>query len=80
MGEMPECKETKTMIEFARILKSPGEPDEVFTNDEAISTYLEARWTVYAITGSSLTIQRVLTDDTVVAEIVTVRLNPEDFR
>ncbi len=67
------------MTQYAYILKSPGEPDEVFTTGEALSFYLTHRWTVYHITGSELTLQRVLTDDTIVATIEKVRLNPETF-
>ncbi len=68
------------MTQYAYILKSPGEPDEVFTNRVALSAYLTARWTSYMITGSELTLQRVLTDDTIVATIDKVRLDPETFR
>ncbi len=67
------------MNTYAYILKSPGEPDEVFTESLTLDIYLTHRWTSYAITGSELTLQRVLTDDTVVATIVKVRLNPETF-
>jgi len=68
------------MTKAAFILKSPGEPDEVFTNETSMSEYMTARWTVYQLWGSSLTIQRVRSDDMTVATITTVRLNPEDFR
>jgi len=64
----------------ASILKSPGEPDEVFTDDEKLDKYLTARWKTYGLLGSELTIQRVINDETVVATIETVRFNPEDFR
>ncbi len=66
------------MTQYAYILKSPGEPDEVFTN-ESLSLYLTHRWTVFSITGSELTLQRILVDDTVVASVEKVRLNPETF-
>ena len=67
------------MTQYAYILKSPGEPNEVFTGADDLSLYLTARWTSYAITGSELTLQRVLTDETVVATIEKVRLNPVTF-
>ena len=67
------------MTNHAYILKSPGEPNEVFTGASALSLYLTARWTVYEITGSDLTLQRVLVDNTVVATIEKVRLDPETF-
>ncbi len=67
------------MTFYAYILKSPGEPDEAFTNHGALGVYLTYRWTVYEITGSELTLQRVLTDGTVVATIDRVRLDPETF-
>ncbi len=67
------------MTQYAYILKSPGEPDEVFTDTIVMCAYLTALCTVFAITGSELTLQRVLTDDTVVATIEKVRLNPETF-
>lgn len=67
------------MTQYAFILKSPGEPDEVFTEPETLGVYLTARWIVYQIAGSELTLQRVLTDDTIVATIEKVRLNPENF-
>ncbi len=67
------------MTNYAYILKSPGEPDEVFTSQEALSIYCTYRWTVFSITGSELTILRLLHDDTVVASIEKVRLDPETF-
>ena len=67
------------MTNYAYILKSPGEPNEVFTDTVIMCDYFTARWTVYEITGSDLTLQRVLVDNTVVATIEKVRLNPVAF-
>ena len=67
------------MTQYAYILKSPGEPDEVFTETISLMDYLTVRYTSYAITGSELTLQRVLTDGTIIATIEKVRLNPETF-
>ncbi len=67
------------MTQYAYILKSPGEPDEVFTDTAALVFYLTNRWTAYQIAGSELTLQRVHVDYTVIATIERVRLNPETF-
>ncbi len=66
------------MDHYACILKSPGAPDKVFTDDGILNEYLTHRWTSCHITGSELTFQRVLTDNTIVATIERVRLNPKD--